>query len=239
MFNLISHYSLYTPLLIPISPWIDISVDFILGLPRFSKMVHFIPCHKSDDVSHVTNIFFRDMVRLHGTLNFLEIFGGPYGVGLAQSYPSRPLVILKRMDKPRCFFKKSLRIWIPHVAFSYNKVFNSTTSYSPFELTYGFNPFSPLDLFPLPKMPNCVNDEWLSKAQFVLRLHHKAWLHMEKKVENYAKNANKGRKEVFFKERDLVWMHLRKEQFPHLRKSKLLPRGVGPFKIIKKINDNA
>ncbi|RDX99593.1 hypothetical protein CR513_17334, partial [Mucuna pruriens] len=58
-----------------------------------------------------------------------------------------------------------------------------------------------------------------------------ALLHMEKKGEEYAKNTNKGRKEVFFKEGDLV--------FPHLRKSELLPKGNGPFKILKRINDNA
>jgi hypothetical protein len=32
---------------------------------------------------------------------------------------------------------------------------------------------------------------------------------------------------------------LRKDRFPELRKSKLIPRAAGPFKIIEKINDNA
>ena len=38
---------------------------------------------------------------------------------------------------------------------------------------------------------------------------------------------------------DLVWLHLRKDRFPELRKSKLMPRAAGPYKILEKINDNA
>jgi hypothetical protein len=38
---------------------------------------------------------------------------------------------------------------------------------------------------------------------------------------------------------DLVWLHLRKDRFPNLHKSKLMPRVDGPFKVIEKINDNA
>jgi hypothetical protein len=38
---------------------------------------------------------------------------------------------------------------------------------------------------------------------------------------------------------DWVWVHMRKERFPAHRKTKLHPRGDGPFQILEKINDNA
>ena len=44
---------------------------------------------------------------------------------------------------------------------------------------------------------------------------------------------------MIFEEEDWVWLHLRKDRFPKKRKSKLSPRGDGPFKELKRVNDNA
>jgi hypothetical protein len=55
----------------------------------------------------------------------------------------------------------------------------------------------------------------------------------------YKISGDKGRKQLNFEPNDLVWLHFRKEQFPDLRKSKLMSRADGPFKVLEKINENA
>jgi hypothetical protein len=70
-------------------------------------------------------------------------------------------------------------------------------------------------------------------------MHETTKLNIEKMNEKYRITASKGRREVKLEPGDLVWLHLRKERFPELRKSKLMSRAAGPFKILSKINDNA
>jgi hypothetical protein len=70
-------------------------------------------------------------------------------------------------------------------------------------------------------------------------MHETTKLNIEKMNEKYRIAATKGRKEVKLELGDLVWLHLRKEQFPKLRKSKLMSCVAGPFKNFAKINDNA
>lgn len=38
---------------------------------------------------------------------------------------------------------------------------------------------------------------------------------------------------------DLVWVHLRKDRFPPGKFGKLKPRADGPFKVLKRIGENA
>ena len=49
--------------------------------------------------------------------------------------------------------------------------------------------------------------------------------------------GDKGRKHVMFAPGHLVRLHLRKDRFPNLCKSKLMPRDDDPFKVLEKINE--
>jgi hypothetical protein len=115
---------------------------------------------------------------------------------------------------------------------------HSTTGFSPFEIVYGFNPLTPMDLIPLP-FEEKVSLDGEKKAKMVRQLHEGVRLQIEKKNRLYASKANKGRKLVVFQPGDWVWVHMRKERFPNQRKSKLQPRGDGPFQVLERINDNA
>lgn len=114
-------YGLYTHLPIPNSPWEDISMDFVLGLPRikhkdaifvvvdrFSEMAHFIPYEKINDASKIAYLFFNEVVRLHGLprtivsdryTKFLIHFGVRFGRSWEPSFSSPPLVTPKTMVK--------------------------------------------------------------------------------------------------------------------------------------------
>jgi hypothetical protein len=137
--------------------------------------------------------------------------------------------------------KKNLKEWddfLPHVEFAYNRAVHSTTQMCPFEVVYGFKPITPFDLLPLP-LHEHANMEASKRAGYVKKIHMKTKQEIERKSKYYAAKANKNHKKMIFEPGDFVWVHLWKDRFPEKRKSKLLPPGVGPFKVLARINDNA
>jgi hypothetical protein len=175
------------PLPVPSAPWEDISIDFVLGLPRtkrgsdcifvfvdrFSKMVHFITCHKIDNASHIAYLYFTKIVCLHGLPNtivsnrddkFLSHFWRTLWFKLGTKllfsttfHPQTdgPTKVVNRTLSTmlRVVLKDNLRLWeecSPHIVFAYNRSIHSTTKLCLFMVVYGFNPRAPIDLLPLP-----------------------------------------------------------------------------------------
>jgi len=124
------------------------------------------------------------------------------------------------------------------VEFAYNRSVHGATKFSPFEVVYGFNPCVPIDLIHIP-IDERTSMDGIRKAELMKKLHEQVRLHIEEKTTKYAKQNNKGRKMVRFEPGDLVWIHISKGRFPSKRKSKLMPRVDGPFRIIEKVIDKA
>jgi hypothetical protein len=167
--SLLNPHSLYMPLPVPSVPWEDISMDFVLGLPRtkrgrdnifvvvdrFSKMAHFIPCHKSDNASHVAELFFTEIVRLHGVPNtiisdrdtkllshFWRTLWFKLWTKLLFSTTCHPQmevqtdVVNRTLSTMlRAVLKTNLKSWeecLLHIEFAYNRFVHSTMKVSPF-----------------------------------------------------------------------------------------------------------
>ncbi|GJU79680.1 transposon ty3-I gag-pol polyprotein [Tanacetum coccineum] len=141
----------------------------------------------------------------------------------------------------RCLVGDNKKQWdlaLPQAEFAYNRSSHSSTGRSPFLVVYGRNPFTPLDLVPLP-IADSYSADGEAQADQIKLLHEQVRDQIMKHNLQYQTRANKHRKRVVFEEGDLVWIFLRKERFPSGRYGKLQDRADGPFRVLRRINDNA
>ncbi|XP_074303002.1 uncharacterized protein LOC141637417 [Silene latifolia] len=229
---------LYTPLPVPVQPW-----------------------NETDDATKVADLYYREIVRLHGIpltivsdrdVKFLSYFWKTLwrlmGTKLLFSTSHHPQTdgqteVTNRTlgSLLRGLVSKSTKDWdikLAHAEFAYNRTPSMTTGRAPFEIVYGVNPYLPIDLVPIPKK-DVLSFEAKERQAAFLRVCEQVRAQIEKANAKYKEKANKHRKQPVFKEGDLVWLHLRKERFPSKRKNKLMPRADGPFKILECYGSNA
>jgi hypothetical protein len=152
-------------------------MDFVFGLPRmqrgvdsifvvvdmFPKMAHFIPCQKTSDVTHIANLFFKEVIRLHGLSksivldrdtkfigNFWRTLWKKLRTNLAFSSAYHPqtdgqtkVVNISLGDLLRSLVTEHHSSWnnvLSQAEFAYNDSVNRSTGKSPFEIVYGTQP---------------------------------------------------------------------------------------------------
>ena len=85
----------------------------------------------------------------------------------------------------RVLIKKNIKEWeecLPIAEFAYNRARHSTTGKSPFEVVYGFNPLSPLDILPLP-LQERANMDASARATYLKKMHEETRHTIERQVQ--------------------------------------------------------
>ncbi|GJW82253.1 putative reverse transcriptase domain-containing protein, partial [Tanacetum coccineum] len=242
-----TNVGLYMPLHVPLQPWVDISMDFVLGLPRtqrgndsifvvvdrFSKMVHFIPCKKTTFAVNVAQLFFRDVNRLHGLPSSIVS-------DRDTSFLSHFWRSLWKMLSTQLNYSSAYHPQTDGQTEVVNRSLGNllSTRFSPFQVVCSTQPRDPLDLM-TPRVSSSVP----KKVQdFIAGLHdvHKA-VHenLIRANSKYKQDADHKQRHVDFEEGDFVWAILTKNRFPVKEYYKLFAKKIGPLKIVEKINSNA
>jgi len=212
-------------------------------LDRFSKMVHFIPCNKTNDATHVAELYFKEVMRLHGIphsivsdrdTKFLSHFWitlwKKLGTKLKYSTTCHPQTdgqteVTNRTlgTLLRVLIKHQAKAWhllLPHAEFAYNKTPSKATGLSPFKVVYGTDPLSPLDLIPRP-FDQRPSADAVARIEEIQKLHELVKAKIGKTTRTYTAQANKHKKEKVFQLGDLVWILQRKERFLSQRKKQI------------------
>jgi hypothetical protein len=129
--------------------------SIFMVVDRFSNMAHFIPCHKSDNASHVTDLFFTEIIHLDGVPNtivldrdakflthFWRTLWFKLGTKLLFSITCHPQTdgqteVVNRTLSTMLWavLKTNIKLGeecLPHIEFAYNRSIHSTTKVSPF-----------------------------------------------------------------------------------------------------------
>ncbi|KAE8676682.1 putative CCCH-type zinc finger family protein [Hibiscus syriacus] len=240
--GVLTNAGLYTPLPVPESPWFDVSMDFVLGLPRtqrasdsifvvvdrFSKMAHFVACIKTMDADWIAYLYFKEI------LNFSSAYH-PQTDGQTEVV-NRSLGNLLRClagTKP-----KQCDLALPQAEFAYNRSKNRTTGLSPFEIVYGQNPSGVLDLAPIPRIGH-FSPKADEMAKYLRGIHEQVKQTIHESNTKYKTRVDNHRRQVLFDVGDFVWVVLTRDRFPVGEYNKLKDRKIGPCEVVQKINDNA
>ena len=220
---------------------------------RLTSMVHLVPIRTTTTASELAQLYIREIVRLHGladsivsdrdskfTSRFWRETHKLLGTKLLMSTSFHPQTdgaserairsiaqILRAMVRP------DQRDWsekVPMVEFALNSAVSSSSGFAPFDLNYGYmpriNPGIVLEPIGVPGVKHFV-----ARALRNLADAHDAII--ESRVRQ-THNANRRRREDdHFAAGDLVFVSTADLSLPKGRASKLLPKYVGPFKILE------
>jgi hypothetical protein len=220
---------------------------------RLTSMVHLVPIRTTTKASELAWLYIKEIVRLHGlaesivsdrdskfTSRFWRETHKLLGAKLLMSTSFHPQTdgaserairsiaqILRAMVRPDQWDWTEK---IPMVEFALNSTISSSSGFAPFELNYGYIPIMSTGFAPQPVSVPGVK-HFVERALQNLTEAHDAII--ESRVRQ-THNANRHRRaDDRFAVGDLVYVSTSDLSLPKGRASKLLPKYVGPFKVLE------
>jgi hypothetical protein len=250
-------------------------MDFVLGLPRtqrgcdsifvlldrFSKVAHFIQCQKTSNATHIANLFFKEVIRIHGLPRSIVLdrdtkFIGHFwrtlwkklGTNLSFSSAYHP-----QMDGQTKLVSRSLgdllgslvtehhSQWdniLPQTEFSYNNSVNISIGQSPFQVVYGMQPrvISKLRYSKWTATRTASEEEF---TEAMKEFHSQVKERLQNSSQEYKRREDQHKRQLQFEVGDLVLAQLRKERFPRGTYNKLKMKKIGPCRVLNKFGANA
>ena len=233
--------------------------SILVVVDRFSKRAHFIPTKKETNANISLQLLYRFVFCYHGFPRTIvsdrdtQFISSAYqeltkrlGIKLHMSSANHPQTdgqtesinkILGRLLRSYCWRDQDQ--WdrfLPQAEFVYNSTYNSATRSTPFEVDLGYIPNEPLL-----DTTNELSARNFSQVDLVrhlkaITLQVKDALG-ERQVEMQVKN-NEQRRAITFSVGEMVLLH-RDAYFTGGRYTKIQPIYLGPFRVVKVINDNA
>ena len=138
-------------------------IKYFLVVDGFSNMAHFIPCHKTNDATHIVIFFFKEIVILHGLPRSIVSDRDTKFVGhfwrtlwkklrtifsfISSYHPQTngqtEVVNLSLGNLLRSLVTEHNSQWdrfLPQAEFSYNESPNRSIGKSTFQIVYGMHP---------------------------------------------------------------------------------------------------
>jgi hypothetical protein len=230
---------------------------------HLTKMVHLIPCSSNIGAVGTADLFVQHIFRLHGMPRNVisdrgSVFTSNFFAALCQRLGMRQLMstayhpqtdgLTERYnrvmeDTLRHFISPTQDDWhhlLPCVEFAINNSKQVSTAFSPFYLNYGYHPHIPLAL-QLPKRGRALPEgratpaaqRFTAAMQQALQLARSNLQAAQQRQKAY---ADQRRGPVTVSEGDMILLSSKNINLKHPGTRKLLPKWLGPFKVIKQVN---